>query len=284
MQKENTQSHDLPTLQVSGIHPLDICVFQDRDFAPAYVTDRPVTSNVPTDGSGDANYSSCVDDSAEPDIPSSYPGQDEPHLTASPETVTVLTAANQLTTPVNSIDTVFVAVNTQLREINREVASVPGDGHCLLYALAIGLAEEGIEVTTSEKLGTMLVTEINENIEHYSHFSNGRNVSDDINRYVHFKEFNNDTADLILSALCNCLGISAIIYHHTTSGTTNIIAAGPSRQHLAFRGDVYLVLTGSNGNEHYSGVRQTIADAQAVTASIENIQGNIKFYFQHDLS
>lgn len=105
-------------------------------------------------------------------------------------------------------------------------------------------------------LGTLLLEEINEHADFYKDFSSGRDVQNDIERYLRFKEYNNDTSDLIMSALCNSLGISAIIYQQTSSKEVNIIAMGPGRSGVAFKGDIYLVLTGANGSAHYSAVKK----------------------------
>ena len=42
------------TFQVSGIYPLHTDVFQDSDFSPGYVTDRPEESTVPADAQNEA--------------------------------------------------------------------------------------------------------------------------------------------------------------------------------------------------------------------------------------
>jgi len=209
-------------------------IFQDVDFAPAEVTDRPLPSSAPSSGSGESV--SCG------------PGchNSEPEDTNSAE-------IRQL--PDESLD-------SKLRHINREAVPVSGDGHCLLHAVAVGLAAEGIEMVppsarhTSETLCTMLMSEVSNHTDHYMQFSNGRDVVDDMDRYVRLEEYNNETGDLILTALCNCLGISAIIYHQTAPGVTNILATGPGRPNVDFRGDIYLALKGENGNAHYSGVRK----------------------------
>lgn len=137
-------------------------------------------------------------------------------------------------------DQAFSIVNAKLRPMNREVVTVPGDGHCLLYAAARSLQEESIVEVTSETLGTMLLDEVNEHADFYKDFSSGRDVQKDIERYLRFKEYNNDTSDLIISALCNSLGIFAIIYQQTSSAEVNIIAMGPGRPGVTFKGDIYL--------------------------------------------
>ena len=159
-------------------------------------------------------------------------------------------------------------IHAQLGELGREIEHVPGDGHCLLYAVSLGLTNEGLQPKTSDELCEMLIEEISNNLDYYIQFANGRNVVEDIERYVRYKEYNNDTVDLILSALCNCLYVSAIIYNHTPTGV-NILATGPGRRGVECVGVIYLVLSGGNGNEHYSGVKKRVTESQCVAHPID---------------
>ena len=63
------------SFQVSGIQPLDPNVFQESDFAPSFVPDRPEESTVEASGTNDAVddiiRASCGGDSAVPTSTSS---------------------------------------------------------------------------------------------------------------------------------------------------------------------------------------------------------------------
>ena len=87
-----------------------------------------------------------------------------------------------------------------------------------------------------------------------------------MNRYIRFKEYNNDTIDLVLVALCNALAISAIIFQ-SGSSEVNVMAIGPGRPDVGFRGDIYLVLTGTDGNAHYSGVKKVAPNVEGSRAT-----------------
>ena len=159
-----------------------------------------------------------------------------------------------------SLDTSML--DAQLHDMNREVVAVPGDGHCLLHAVAESMKNEGIQECTKDELCTILLTEVTSNLEHYRQYSVGRDIISDVDRYIRLKEYNNDTIDSVLAALCNALGIAAVIFRPGSS-EVSVIAIGPGRQGVVFRGDIYLVLTGSDGGAHYNGVRKLESTANS---------------------
>ena len=67
-------------------------------------------------------------------------------------------------------------------------------------------------------------------------------ILSDIDRYVRLKEYNNETIDLVLAASCNALGIAAVIFHPVSSNVF-VLAIGPRRPEVIFRGNIYLVLS-----------------------------------------
>ena len=150
----------------------------------------------------------------------------------------------------------------QLQDMNKEVVTVPGDGHGLLHAVSESMKNEGIQEFTTEELSTILIAEVSSYIQYYIQYSDGRDIISDVDRYIRLKEYNNDTIDLVLAALCNALGIAAVIFHQVSSGVS-VIAIGPGRPDVIFRCDIYLVLSGTGGGAHYSGVRKIEAAADS---------------------
>ena len=73
----------------------------------------------------------------------------------------------------------------------------------------------------------------------------------DIERYINEKEYNNSSVEVVLHALCNCLGISIILYQ-TDGEIVNITANAPGRDNgVLFTGDIHLGKTGLNSSAHY---------------------------------
>lgn len=69
-----------------------------------------------------------------------------------------------------------------------EVLTVPADGRCLLHAVDVGLAEEGIKVSNAESLCKMLLTEVTNYTDYYRQFSSYPYVIGAGDRYFRFKE------------------------------------------------------------------------------------------------
>ena len=143
-----------------------------------------------------------------------------------------------------------------MNTMGREVINVTGDGHCLLYAVEKCLTHESIGTLTHEELCEGLVTEIRSNIDYYDDFAPaGQDIFSDIENYVHNREYNTDAVDLVLAALCNLLGVSAIVYRFGEDGLS-INGLGPGRPGVVFNGDIHLALHGDGVNAHYTALRQ----------------------------
>lgn len=124
----------------------------------------------------------------------------------------------------------------------------------MLYAVCESLAAEQILDITHEAICAVLTEEIKENKAFYSKFmQNDSDVEHDINTYIVEKQYDNDCGDLILAALCNALGMSAIIYHHSQSGIT--VNAHVPRHGSQSQGDIQLALCGANASAHYNWAR-----------------------------
>ena len=58
-------------------------------------------------------------------------------------------------------------------------------------------------------------------------------------------EFNNETIGLVLAAICNCLGVAAILYQFI-GNDSQIFELAPGRQVVVFRGDIYIARSGED--------------------------------------
>ena len=87
-----------------------------------------------------------------------------------------------------------------------------GDGHCLLHAFAMSLEDEKITVSSIEDLCSKLKNEIEQHLSFYRPFSTNESLIEDIDSYIKSNQYNMNTADLVLYALCNGLMVTAVIY------------------------------------------------------------------------
>ena len=110
------------------------------------------------------------------------------------------------------------------------------------------MSEENIEHLSPDELCFKLRHEVLTNKGYYADFVANRDIVDDIENYITKMEYNNDTIDLVLAALCNCLGVSVILYQ-VLQNEVNIFAHAPGRE---FRGDIHIAKSGLNGNAHYN--------------------------------
>ena len=146
-------------------------------------------------------------------------------------------------------------INRTMNTMGREVINVTGDGHCLLYAVEKCLTLESIGTLTHEELCEGLVTESRSNIDYYDDFAPAEDIISDLENYVHNREYNTDAVDLVLAALCNLLGVSAIAYRFGEDGLS-INGLGPGRAGVVFNGDIHLALHGDGVNAHFNALRQ----------------------------
>ena len=89
---------------------------------------------------------------------------------------------------------------------------VVGDRHCLLHAFAMSLEAEKITVSSIEDLCSKLKNELNNTCLFYRPFSTNESLIEDIDSYIYANQYNMNTADLVLCALCNALIVTAVIY------------------------------------------------------------------------
>ena len=92
----------------------------------------------------------------------------------------------------------------------REVIVV-GDGHCLLHAFAMSLEDEKITVSSIEDLCSKLKNEIEQHLSFYRSFSTNESLIEDIDSCMKSNQYNMNTTDLVLYALCNAKMVTAVI-------------------------------------------------------------------------
>ena len=130
---------------------------------------------------------------------------------------------------------------------------VVGDGHCLLHAFAMSLKAEKITVSSTEDLCSKLKNEIEQHLSFYRPFSTNESLIEDIDSYIYSNQYNMNTADLVLCALCNALMVTAVIYEVRGSSVITL-SHEPGRPGIESRGKIFLTLHGSGVGSHYNAV------------------------------
>ena len=128
-----------------------------------------------------------------------------------------------------------------------------GDGHCLLNAFAMSLEAEKITVSSIEDLCSKLKNEIEQHLSFYRPFSMNESLIEDIDSYIYSNQYNMNTADLVLCALCNALMMTAVIYEVRGSSIMTL-SHEPGRPGIESSGKIFLTLHGSGVGSHYNAV------------------------------
>ena len=237
--------------KVSGVHPFNRDVFHDDEFAPSSVTDRPDPTATETPSEPTGSNALNVNNHGGNQIQTNNTGE----ISTESEN-----AGNKCTSS-NAWD----KLDAYARNLNRLVIRVPGHGHCLLHAVRKSLAEENIEDLSHDQICFKLRNEIIVNRGYYADFAGDRDIVNGIENYITKKEFNNETIDLVLAALCNSFGVSAILYQCIgLQNDVQIFAHAPGREHVAFRGDIHISKNGQDGNAHYNCIGRCIHQANNV--------------------
>ena len=87
-----------------------------------------------------------------------------------------------------------------------------GDGHCLLHVFAMSLEAKKMTVSAIEDRCSKLKNEIEQHLSFCRPFSTNKSLIEDIDSYIYSNQYNMNTADLVLCALCNALIVTAVIY------------------------------------------------------------------------
>ena len=134
----------------------------------------------------------------------------------------------------------------------REVIVV-GDGYCLLHAFAMSFEDEKITVSSIEDLCSKLKNEIEQHRSFYRPFSTNESLIEDIDSYIKSNQYNMNTADLVLYALCNALMVTAVIYEVRGSSVITL-SHEPGQPGIESTGKIFLTLHGSGVGSHYNAV------------------------------
>eukprot|EP00112_Aurelia_sp_Birch-Aquarium-sp1_P002129 Seg1231.10 transcript_id=Seg1231.10/GoldUCD/mRNA.D3Y31 product="hypothetical protein" protein_id=Seg1231.10/GoldUCD/D3Y31 len=164
-----------------------------------------------------------------------------------------------------------------------EVMKQPGDGHCIIHSVRASLSMSRIAAVPSyEGLLQMVRFEILNNLAYYKEFVNeadqeNADIEADVNRYIHEKAYGNDTMDLIIWALANCLCVELRIFERTGQQfTLYTVPITPARRGVPARAVLDILHT----PEHYDAlidVRNSDTDQEWKTVgSAKNGQQNRK--------
>ena len=151
----------------------------------------------------------------------------------------------------------------------REVIMV-GDGHCLLHAFAMSLEDEKITVSSIEDLCSKLKNEIEQLLSFYRPFSTNESLIEDIDSYIKSNQYNMNTADLVLYALCNALMVTAVIYEVRGSSVITL-SHEPGQLGIESTGKIFLTLHGSGVGSHYNAVMEKSSQQPLTNVVTEEI-------------
>ena len=93
--------------------------------------------------------------------------------------------------------------------------------------------------------------EIEQHLSFYRPFSTNESLIEDIDSYIYSNQYNMNTADLVLCALCNALMVTAVI-HEVRGSSVITLSREPGRPGIESRGKIFLTLHGSGVGSHYS--------------------------------
>lgn len=143
-----------------------------------------------------------------------------------------------------------------LNERGKRRIPVQRDGHCLINAFARSLESEGLRrnVRTAELHG-LLASEIYDNYAYYTSYSDsGNNIFKDVDLFINdSKRCTSDTLDVVITALCNTLHVSAQVYVTKTDGIEELTVE-PSRPGIVSTGCVHIALEADEVFDHYDAV------------------------------
>ena len=256
--------------QATGIYPLHPDIFTDADYAPSMVTDREIPD---TEGNGSTvditaaspmseirNQSEDTNTANVEDLTTSIVGAEDidvadevevPLSPASPATREpnqgfddqTLHSANASVSPAPtnppSGENDTGMLGRRLNEKGLYVIPVPRDGHCLLHTFRLCL-HKGEIADVSDDLCTRTGFFISHSLP------KDRIFLRETHRYITLKEYDRDTVDMLTHVLCNAMSVKASILQYT-NGRLAELQQGPEYA----KETINLVLTGSEGNEHY---------------------------------
>ena len=264
--------------QATGIYPLHPDIYTDADHAPAMVTDREIpytegnsstvdiTAASPMseirNQSEDTNTANVEDlttsivgaedidvaDEVEVPLSPASPATREPNQGFDDQTLHSATASVSpapTNPPSGENDTGMLG--RRLNEKRLYVIPVPRDGHCLLHAFRLCLHKGEIADVSEDDLCDKIKQEVHQNWLFYKSFAaEGQDILRETHRYITLKEYDRDTVDMLTHVLCNAMSVKTSILQYT-NGRLAELQQGPEYA----KETINLVLTGSDGNEHY---------------------------------
>ena len=139
--------------------------------------------------------------------------------------------------------------------------------------------------TTNDDLCLKLRNEINDNKQYYQKFSGiNTDIMAGINKYINEKQYNTDSAEMILSALRNALSITATIYQYRNEALVEIQQI-PCKPGVTTTGCIHLSLNGQGAGAHYNAVskhRESGASISVTSPSFQSLRMfQIRRYHRH---
>ncbi|CAG2199907.1 unnamed protein product [Mytilus edulis] len=248
--------------RVSGIFPMNPDVFEDTDFAPSYVTDRPMQTS-----SDDLTQREQMSDESPPAVPNSNTNEkesnnnqpeeaDEQHEGEKSNEEQDKTDNNQ---EQRSDPNEESNLQKYLQERQRVLVNVRGDGHCLVYAFQICMEAELNEKIGTEEIFQNLRVEANRNKNFYKDFiTDDQDLITEVNSYIDENNYMSGTADLILVLSCNAYQVFANIITVENNNISQLTQL-PTTSSADRERNIYLVLTGQHAAAHYSATVREIA-------------------------
>ncbi|VDI63990.1 Hypothetical predicted protein [Mytilus galloprovincialis] len=218
-------------------------VFEDTDFAPSYVTDRPMQTS-----SDDLTQREQMSDESPPAVPNKADEQHEGEKSNEEQDKTD-NNQEQRSDPNEESN-----LQNYLQERQRVLVNVRGDGHCLVYAFQICMDAELNEKIGTEEIFQNLRVEANRNKNFYKDFiTDDQDLITEVNSYMDENNYMSGTADP--GAVMQRVSIE----NNNISQLTQL----PTTSSADRERNLYLVLTGQHAAAHYSAtVRETAAGHQ----------------------
>ncbi len=99
-----------------------------------------------------------------------------------------------------------------LRNRSLSMVSVPGEGHCILHSVQVGLQSAGCQSLSSQSILDKAVDEIVENISFYAGFADG-DIMEQLAEYQSLGNYQSTVGDMMLFALANAFKMRCIVLY-----------------------------------------------------------------------
>ena len=233
----------------AGIWPFDRHKFDDEfvkskttsdhhaAHAPETAHDTSLDTSIP--GTSINDSANCVTPTPEPRISPSQNTESDP--------IPELLQGAKGSTWVDS----NLTVDQFLRSHGLTRLRVPGDGHCILYAVSLSLRSCGICLDDENAVASRMVAEINDNLAFYGQFTDS--LIPDVLKYINEKSYTSETADLIINILSNAYGVGTTVIRMGQNGNCSLVQQNP-RYASPHPRRIFLYRTGEGNATHYDAV------------------------------